>query len=142
MKRWALVFMFLFLFAVSCYAHEGHHDDEDASYTYEMVHAAEIKAWLDAGKPVVILDARTKEFDDGNRLPGAKFMPYTSKDEDIHQAVPSLDTPVVVYCSNAHCPASKFLADRLLEIGYTKIYKYPEGIADWVKKGYPVDRAG
>ncbi|MCE5315754.1 MAG: rhodanese-like domain-containing protein [Parachlamydia sp.] len=125
------------------YAHEGHdHDDEVASYTYDVMHAEEIKAWMDGGKTIVILDARTKEFDDGNRLPGAKFMPYTAPDKDIQAAIPSHDTPVIVYCSNGHCPASKFLADRLLDLGYTKIYKYPEGIADWTKRGYPVDHAG
>lgn len=124
------------------YAHEGHdHDDDMIAFTYEVMHADDIKAALDGGKTLVILDARTKEYDDGNRLPGAKFMPYTSTDKDIKQAIPSVDTPIVVYCSNAHCPASKFLADKLLQLGYTKIYKYPEGIADWTKRGYPVDHA-
>jgi rhodanese-related sulfurtransferase len=134
MKKMLLAVLFLFATTPS-FAHEGHHHD------YQMIHAEGIKAWLDSGKAVVILDARTKPYDDGKRLPGAKFLPYDVSELEIRKAIPTTDTPVVVYCSNEHCPASKFLADRLIDMGYHNVYKYPEGIADWVDHHYPVDQA-
>ena len=125
------------LFSFSTYGET----EQFVSYTFEVVHAPDLKAWLDAGKTIVILDARSKDDDDGKRLPGAKLVPYDGLQKEIDTAIPSKETLVVVYCSNSHCPASKLLADRLLELGYKKVYKYPEGIADWTARGYPVQEA-
>lgn len=121
------------------FAHEG--AGADHHHAYQEIHADKIKEMLDAKENVIILDARTKEYDDGNRLPGALFLPYNSTDDAIKAAIPSTDSLVIVYCTSLKCPASKFLAERLSSMGYTNIFKYPEGINDWIQKGYPVDDA-
>lgn len=119
----------------------AHGADSDHHHAYEEIHADKIKEMLDAKETVIILDARTKDYDDGNRLPGAKFLPYNSSDEAIEAAVPSKESMIIIYCTNPKCPASKFLAERMSTMGYTNLFKYPEGINDWIQKGYPVDHA-
>jgi rhodanese-related sulfurtransferase len=126
-------------FCVGAFLPAYTHVEDHTTHT-QTVAADTLKDWLDRGKTVVILDARTKEYDDGNRLPGAKSLPYDAKDEEIRQIVPSKESLLVVYCSNPRCPASKFLADRLVEMGYTNVFKYAEGISDWKSKGYPIDK--
>lgn len=108
---------------------------------YHEISTPELKQRIEKqGRHIVILDTRTKEYDDGRRIPGAKFFPYNSKDEEIALTIPKKDTLVVVYCTNSKCPASKFLADRLVVMGYTNVYKYGEGIEGWIKGGNPIEK--
>lgn len=104
-----------------------------------LLQKEELKSWVDKDKTMIILDARTAQYDDGTRIPKAKSVPYDATTDIIYKAVPTKEITVVVYCSNQECRASGRLADRLLKMGYKKVYEYSAGIADWVKAGYPVD---
>lgn len=112
---------------------------EEAPHYHEVT-TAELKSWIDGKKKLIILDARTKEYDDGNRIPGALFFPYNASNDEIKAKLPAKDADIVIYCTSTACPASKYLADKLVSMGYTHIYKYPEGIQAWMKAGYPVDK--
>ncbi len=91
-----------------------------------------------SGVPFVILDARGGKWDDGKRIAHAKTLLYTATEEEAQKAIPSKQALVVVYCTNIQCPASKALADRLTELGYSNILKYEEGIQEWINFGHPV----
>lgn len=110
------------------------------SHGYTVIHADELKSWYDQGKDMVVVDARSKPYFDGNLLPKAHWLPYDSPESQLKAIIPTKDTLVVVYCSSTACPASKYLADRLIKSGYLKVYKYPEGLKDWMDKKYPIDR--
>lgn len=43
--------------------------------------------------------------------------------------------PVVTYCSNYFCRASGDAARRLIELGFTDVYAYEAGIAEWYRLG-------
>lgn len=107
---------------------------------YHDIQTYLLKEWIQGGKSLTILDARTPEYDDGNRLPGALFLPYTSSDADIAKTIPAKDATVIVYCTSKDCPASKFLVENLLKLGYTNVYKYPEGINAWIAEGNPIEK--
>jgi rhodanese-related sulfurtransferase len=68
------------------------------------------------------------------------WLPYNASEKDVQAAIPSKDSLVIVYCSSLACPASKSLADRLVAEGYTNVYKYPEGLQEWMRKGFPVHK--
>lgn len=91
-----------------------------------------------AGVPLVILDARGGKYDDGKRIASAQTLSYDATEKQAAQVIPSLNSLIVVYCSNLECPASDYLAKRLLELGYSNILKYPEGIQEWIHSGHPV----
>lgn len=100
------------------------------------VDAKGLKAMLDDGKPVTVVDARTAKYDDGNRVPGAIALPADADDAAIAAALPAKDACIVAYCSNTQCPASKNLAARLKDLGYQNVFVMPEGIAGWLEAGY------
>jgi rhodanese-related sulfurtransferase len=128
----AVLFMAAPLATVSAH---GNHPSEKHAYT--EIHADQLKSWYDQKKPMIVLDARTKPYFEGTLLPNAKWLPMDSSDAAILAAVPAKDALVVIYCANSHCPASKYLADKMASLGYTNLYKYPEGLDDWNQKGLP-----
>ena len=105
--------------------------------TIRIVHAKELKGWIDTHKDIQIVDARTKKYDEGEVIAGAKFLPSDSADKKISKELPSKDATSVVYCASIKCPASENLAKRLISMGYTNIYRYPEGLSEWFDKNYP-----
>ncbi len=111
------------------------HQAED----YKTIHAKELKEWIDSGKHMVLIDARPKKFEEGVVIKGAKFLPFDSDDAKIIHTLPSKDAVIVVYCASIKCPASGKLAHKLTSMGYKHVYKYPEGIEDWMDKDYPLD---
>lgn len=44
----------------------------------------------------------------------------------------------MTYCSNAACPHSGQVTDRLTTLGYTDVRKYREGTEDWAETGLPL----
>ncbi|MGZ3634142.1 MAG: rhodanese-like domain-containing protein [Parachlamydiaceae bacterium] len=104
------------------------------------VKTEQIKQWYDQKKPMVVLDARTKPYFDGKLLPNAKWVPADAPEKDIQAAIPSKDSLVVVYCAGPGCPASGWLYDKLISLGYTNLYEYHAGINEWAKKGLPMSQ--
>ena len=73
-------------------------------------------------------------------LPGAINVPLGETfEEAIRKAVPDKGRTVVVYCQNTDCPASAKAARRLDQLGYTDVYDYEAGKADWKEAGLPVE---
>lgn len=111
---------------------------EATKEAYHTIHTKELKNWIDSGKPIQIVDARPKKYDKGEVIIGAKFLPFDSTEAKITATLPDKDAVIVVYCASIKCPASSNLAQKLVSMGYTHIYKYPEGIAEWMDKDYPL----
>ncbi|MEI8365195.1 MAG: rhodanese-like domain-containing protein [Parachlamydiaceae bacterium] len=113
--------------------------DPEFSDGIKTVSGEELKKMIDDKKSILILDARKNN--NGGLIPGAKSLPYNASEKEIKitlNAVPK-DMVIVVYCSNIYCPVSGYLAKRLSLMGYTNVYKYPDGLAGWLRKGYPID---
>ena len=41
------------------------------------------------------------------------------------------DIPIITYCANPQCNASKELANHIMNAGYSNVVEYPGGIEDW-----------
>ena len=102
------------------------------------VNTAALKILLSSGVPPILVDARSGKYDDGRRIANAISLAPDAKAEDIQSALKSKDTPIVTYCANLKCQASKMLAERLIALGYKNVMKYPQGIEGWVGEGNPV----
>ena len=94
-----------------------------------------LKVLLRAEVPLLVLDARSAEFDDGRRIPGAKQLSPKAAEEEAAALIKSKDQLIVTYCNNPKCPASRNLFKRLKEFGYKNVIEYPYGIQGWVKAG-------
>lgn len=72
-------------------------------------------------------------------LPGALNLPPDEVKRRARELIPSRDTEVVVYCGNRNCDASVLVANELAGLGYTRIFDYMDGKADWKEAGLPME---
>jgi rhodanese-related sulfurtransferase len=74
-------------------------------------------------------------------LPGAINVPFNDEfDEHVQFAIPDKNVPVVVYCADSGCRLSPQAAEHLDRLGYTKVFDYKAGKADWQQAGLQVER--
>jgi rhodanese-related sulfurtransferase len=109
-----------------------------ASAPVSVIHTAVLKTLQDADVPMVILDARSGQFDDGNRIPGAVAFhcaDCVGKPETLKKVAPGKNQLVITYCNGQKCPLSTKLARSLRDAGYTNVIDYKAGMAGWKKAG-------
>jgi hypothetical protein len=93
-----------------------------------VVNTEALAALLRAKVPMTLLDARSGKFDDGRRVPGAKTLSPTAKDEEVTALLPDKTALIVTYCVGLKCPASHMLGEKLRGMGYVNVLEYHEGI--------------
>ena len=124
---------------------------------YGLVSAEELKQWVDAGKPMVIVD--TMPFEDSYRkehVPGAVSLVFPIPDMEQWDAKetggateadyakllgPDKNKTVVVYCGFVKCTRSHNGAVWAKKLGYKNVVRFPGGIFAWKGAGYPVEAA-
>jgi rhodanese-related sulfurtransferase len=110
-------------------------------HTYAEINTEALAVLMRVKVPMLIFDARTGEYDDGRRIPGAKQLSPEATTKEIAGAIKSKEALVVAYCTNVDCPASRMLYLRLKELGYKNVIEYPYGIEGWVKAGNKFETA-
>lgn len=115
---------------------------DQGKHEFPTIDTAALKVLLATNDDLVLLDARSGKYDDGQRLPGAGQMSPNSQTKEMKKAIPAKDSLIVTYCSNVKCPASLHLARALKKHGYTNVIKYPAGIEGWMAAGNQVEKAG
>lgn len=89
---------------------------------------------------VHIFDTRNKAEYDVSHIPGAIFLGYDSFDPTTLEDVSKEDT-IVVYCSVGY--RSEKIGERLLKLGYTKVFNLYGSLFEWTNQNYPiVDKSG
>ncbi len=102
----------------------------------EEISAADLRAWLEAGQELTLVDIRERdEFVQGH-LPGATFIPRGFLELQIEQRQPDRGQPVVIYCAGG--VRSALAARNLLEMGYERVISLEGGFNGWKNAGYAV----
>ena len=122
---------------------------------YSIITTEELKAKMDAGTDMVIVD--TMPYEDSykkNHIPGAKQFLFPIAEmqqwdvketdgktqQDFEQLLgPDKGKMVVIYCGFVKCTRSDNGAVWARNLGYTNVYRHPGGIFAWKGAGYPVD---
>jgi rhodanese-related sulfurtransferase len=73
-------------------------------------------------------------------LPGALNLPKGRAAALAPVLLPSLDAEIVVYCGSRLCRSSDRVAERLAELGYTRVRVFRGGKREWLRAGLPVER--
>lgn len=107
----------------------------------KIITASQLKKMMNSNPNIIIVDARTAEWDDKERIGNAISIPCDSKESVICSALPNKNSCIVVYCAGVKCPASHILIDTLKKLGYTDLHDCSEGIPGWKAMGYPVTKA-
>lgn len=116
---------------------------------YKVVDTATLKSWLDAKKPMLIIDTMPYEASyKKNHVPGAKQfefpIPEMTKMDDAAKAKfikllgPDKGRLIVIYCGFPKCTRSHNGAMWAVKLGYTNVYRYPGGIKAWMESDFPV----
>ena len=95
---------------------------------YQQISQDEAKEMMDS-QEVVILDVREQDEFDSSHIAGAVLLPVGSISEaTAAEVIPKKDSVVLVYCRSGN--RSKTASEKLVELGYTKVYEFG-GINTW-----------
>jgi rhodanese-related sulfurtransferase len=97
-----------------------------------------VKARMDAGEKLLILDVREESEYAADHVPGAVHVGKGVIERDIEKKVPDPATEVILYCGGGF--RSALAADALQKMGYTKVISMDGGMREWRGRGFPVER--
>jgi len=109
---------------------------DDARQRIRETTVDEVKAKLDQGEKIVLVDVREESEWARDHLPGAIHLGKGVIERDIEQRVPDTSAPLILYCGGGF--RSALAADNLQKMGYTNVVSMDGGIRDWRAKGYPL----
>lgn len=99
----------------------------------------EIKARLDTGEPITLVEALPPKYFDHAHLPGAINIPHDRVRELAPTLLPDREALIAVYCAGTECNNSKIATDILYSLDYRNAREYVDGKKDWIEAGLPVD---
>lgn len=121
---------------------------------YEVVDTDELKAWIDQGKDMLIVDTMPYEASyKKEHVPGAEQFLFPipemetwgadelggSKAEFQKKLGPDKDRLIVIYCGFVKCTRSHNGAMWARKLGYTNVHRYPGGVFAWKGADYPLE---
>lgn len=109
---------------------------------YHIIDRETLRQRLESGEPLMLVDALPESVYRKHHLPGAINIPSEEINDRAAELLPDKGAPIAVYCANAPCKRSQRAAERLDAMGYTDVYDYHEGKADWMAAGLPVEEGG
>jgi len=107
----------------------------------KTINREELKEMLENNsKDFHLIEVLSKDAFNDFHLPNAVNIPvdHPKFDEQVNEEASSKDKPIVVYCKDKDCPASKKAAKQIEELGYKNVMDYTEGKSDWRSAGYPI----
>lgn len=88
---------------------------------------------------LVIIDARLLEEYQKGHIEGAVHLVDSDvTKESLAQILPDKVTPMLIYCNGPRCLRSSRAAKKALEHGYSNIYWFRDGWADWLNNELPI----
>lgn len=99
----------------------------------------ELRAKLDRGDAVTLVEALPPHAYAREHLPGAVNLPPDRTREDAPRVLPDRDAQIVVYCATPTCGRSRKTAATLLDMGYSDVKDYAGGKSDWIDAGLPTE---
>lgn len=98
----------------------------------------EVKRRLDCGDKFLLIDVREESEFAIDHLPSAVHLGKGILERDIEARVPSLNTPMILYCGGGF--RSALAADNLQKMGYSNVISMAGGIRGWREKGLPLEK--
>ena len=111
---------------------------EDAKSRTRQATVDEIKARIDRGDPIYLIDVREQGEWERGHIPGANWLGRGILETQIERAIPDPDADIVLYCGGGG--RSTLAADSLHRMGYTNVTSMEGGFGGWMRAGHPVER--
>ena len=112
--------------------------------TFQIIEPKDLKAWLERDGAPRVIDVLPKEIYDQRRLPGAlnACVYEVTFPEQVEAIAPGRERDIVVYGSSAASLDARVAAEKLVRLGYPRVFALRGGVAAWVEAGYPLEGRG
>ncbi|SRR5579885_1461689 len=110
---------------------------EDARQRVRELTVDDVKARLDRGEKVRLIDVREESEWAKGHLPGAEHLGKGILERDVEERIPDPGAEIVLYCGGGF--RSALAADNLQKMGYTNVWSMDGGFRAWKEKGYPLE---
>lgn len=106
----------------------------------KVINADQLKAWIDQGKKMLLVDSRIAAEYNAGHIPTANNIPTALMDQYREKLPKERNSLLVFYC-NGHpeCKKSHDACSKAVQWGYTNVHWFRDGIPAWQAKGYPVE---
>lgn len=112
---------------------------EDTKKRVKEISIAEVRARIDRGDPIELVDVREDGEWAAGHIRGARHMGRGVIERDIEKTLPDPGAEIILYCGGGF--RSALAADNLQKMGYSNVVSMDGGIRDWRNKGYPLTSA-
>ena len=114
-------------------------DEQNRHYQNKLnfeIDSWDLKVALEAGEPIVVVDARSPESYAKAHIPGAVNIPHRTMSAD---TIANLDKTalVVTYCDGIGCNGSTKGALQMLRLGF-RVKELTGGLDWWRRDGHPI----
>lgn len=113
-------------------------DTASTQASFALINTEDLKKLLDEGTAITVVDARNPEEYQEVHIRGAISIPEKQFSEHLAQLPQDKSEKLVFYCNGIKCGKSKKAAQKALELGYSNILIYAEGMPVWEEKGMPI----
>lgn len=110
---------------------------DDAKSRIRETTPEEIKARLDCGESLLLVDTREDNEWANGHIAGAIHLSKGVIERDIEARVPDTNTEIILYCGGGF--RSALSADNLQKMGYKNVMSMDGGWRKWKELGYPVE---
>lgn len=110
---------------------------EEAKQQVTECTVADVKARLDRGEPLNIVDVREESEWAAGHVPGAVHLGKGIIERDIEKTFPDPSTELVLYCGGGF--RSALAAWNLQQMGYERVISMDGGWSGWKAAGLPVE---
>ena len=113
---------------------------EPAVRAEEINNPLKVRKMLASGG-IFLIDVRRADLYAQGHIPGAESFPLYEFDAVIGRFRDRIkpQDPVLVYCSGVACVDSHTFAERLIQMGYTRVTVYSGGFSEWEEIGFDVE---
>jgi rhodanese-related sulfurtransferase len=109
---------------------------QDAKQRIRETTVEQVKARLDRGEKLRLIDVREESEYAKDHLPGAIHLGKGILERDVEQRIPDVGTEIILYCGGGF--RSALAADNLQKMGYTNVLSLDGGVRGWRAQGYPL----
>ncbi len=105
---------------------------------YGLIDTNGLKNLLDSGEKTTVIDARNPEEYQEVHIKGAINVPQKKFSKYVYLLPKEKSTRIIFYCNGVKCGKSKKAAKKAIEMGYSNVLVYAEGMPVWEEKGMPI----
>lgn len=111
---------------------------QEARRSIREIRLEELRARLERGERLTVIDIREDHEWAMGRIPGAKHLARGILERDIERLVADRDAEIILYCGGGY--RSALAAESLQRMGYTRVLSFFDGWSGWKRSGAPVER--